>query len=591
MSGGAVRGGRRPEYGSDLIVDVLGSLGIEYAALNPGATFRGIHDSIVNYGGNTRPELLQCCHEEVAVALAHGYAKAAGKPMAAILHNVVGLQHASMAIFNAWCDRAPMLVMGGTGPMAVEQRRPWIDWIHTALVQGQAVRDFVKWDDQPASLASIPEAIIRGYRIAMTEPKGPVYLCFDAALQEMPLSEDVPVPEVARYAPPAPIAADAAALDEAAGLLRDAERPVIIAEYLGRAPAAVDALVGLAELLAAPVIDLYGHGRFNFPNTHPLDLTGAEKELLAAADVVLALDVVDLYGALARADRLTRRSEPVLPESAKVIHITMADVAIRSWVTAYQRLAPVDVPILADTAAALPVLMARLRTLGVDGEAAGRRPRAERLRARHEALRREARTACEESWNDRPIAPARLASEVWDVLRGEDWVLVNGTLDGWARSLWEWVHPHQYLGNSGGAGLGYGAGASIGAALAHRGTGRVCVDLQPDGDLLYTPSAIWTAAHHRIPVLFVVCNNRTYYNDENHQALVARARGRPVENRVVGIRIEDPPVDFAAMARAFGAYGVGPVEDPEQIAPALGGAMRAVKEGGRPAVVDVVIDR
>ena len=524
----------------------------------------------------------------MAVALAHGYAKAAGKPMAAILHNVVGLQHASMAIFNAWCDRAPMLVMGGTGPMAVEQRRPWIDWIHTALVQGQAVRDFVKWDDQPASLASIPEAIIRGYRIAMTEPKGPVYLCFDAALQEMPLSEDVPVPEVARYAPPAPIAADAAALDEAAGLLRDAERPVIIAEYLGRAPAAVDALVGLAELLAAPVIDLYGHGRFNFPNTHPLDLTGAEKELLAAADVVLALDVVDLYGALARADRLTRRSEPVLPESAKVIHITMADVAIRSWVTAYQRLAPVDVPILADTAAALT---ACLRALGADGEAAARRLRAERLRARHEALRREARTACEESWNDRPIAPARLASEVWDVLRGEDWVLVNGTLDGWARSLWEWVHPHQYLGNSGGAGLGYGAGASIGAALAHRGTGRVCVDLQPDGDLLYTPSAIWTAAHHRIPVLFVVCNNRTYYNDENHQALVARARGRPVENRVVGIRIEDPPVDFAAMARAFGAYGVGPVEDPEQIAPALGGAMRAVKEGGRPAVVDVVIDR
>ena len=591
MSGGAVRGGRRPEYGSDLIVDVLGSLGIEYAALNPGATFRGIHDSIVNYGGNTRPELLQCCHEEVAVALAHGYAKAAGKPMAAILHNVVGLQHASMAIFNAWCDRAPMLVLGGTGPMAVEQRRPWIDWIHTALVQGQAVRDFVKWDDQPASLASIPEAIIRGYRIAMTEPRGPVYLCFDAALQEMPLSEDVPVPDIARYAPPAPVQADAAVLNEAAGLLRNAERPVIIAEYLGRAPAAVEALVGLAELLAAPVIDLYGHGRFNFPSTHPLDLTGAEKELLATADVVLALDVVDLYGALARSDRLTRRSEPILPESAKVIHITMADVAIRSWVTAYQRLAPIDVPILADTAAALPALTACLRALGADGEAAARRLRAERLRARHEALRREAQTACEESWNARPIAPARLASEVWDLLRNEDWVLVNGTLDGWARSLWDWTRPHQYLGNSGGAGLGYGAGASIGAALAHRGTGRVCVDLQPDGDLLYTPSAIWTAVRHRIPLLFVVCNNRTYYNDEHHQALVAQARGRPVENRVVGIRIEDPPVDFAAMARAFGAYGDGPVEDPAQIAPALNRAIRAMKEGGGPAVVDVVIDR
>ncbi|MDR7523659.1 MAG: thiamine pyrophosphate-binding protein, partial [Armatimonadota bacterium] len=145
--------GGRPLYGSDLVVDVLRALGVEYAALNPGATFRGLHDSLVNYGGNRRPQIIQCCHEEIAVAVAHGYTKAAGRPMAAIVHDVVGLQHASMAIFNAWCDRVPLLVLGGTGPMAAEQRRPWIDWIHTALVQGQAVRDYVTWDDQPASLA------------------------------------------------------------------------------------------------------------------------------------------------------------------------------------------------------------------------------------------------------------------------------------------------------------------------------------------------------------------------------------------------------------------------------------------------------
>ncbi len=585
--GGAHDGGRGPEYGSDLIVGVLKALGIEYAALNPGATFRGLHDSLVNYGGNERPGIIQCCHEEIAVAVAHGYAKAAGKPMAAILHNIVGLQHATMAIFNAWCDRVPILLLGGTGPMAVEKRRPWIDWIHTALVQGQAVRDYVKWDDQPASLASIPEAMIRGYRIAVTEPQGPVYLCFDAELQEMALAGPVPVPSVARYAPPSPLQADAAALDAAAALLRGAARPVIIAEYLGRNAAAVGALVRLAELLAAPVIDLYGHGRFNFPNTHPLDLTGAEKELLASADVVLALDVQDLHGALARSDRLTRLSEPILPEPAKVIHITLSDLTIRSWATSYQRLAPTDVPILADTAVALPALLARLEGPAVD--AAGRRARYARLRAKHEALRREARTRCEASWNDRPIPPARLASEVWEVLHAEDWVLANGTLDEWTRALWEWTRPDQYLGYSGGAGLGYGAGASIGVALAHRGTGRVCVDLQPDGDLLYTPSAIWTAAHHRIPLLFVVCNNRSYFNDENHQALMARARHRPVENRVVGIRIEDPPVDFAGLARAFGAHGEGPVEDPELIGPALRQALRVVKEEQRPALVDVVI--
>jgi thiamine pyrophosphate-dependent acetolactate synthase large subunit-like protein len=575
------------EYGSDLIVDVLRALGIEHAALNPGATFRGLHDSLVNYGGNERPGIIQCCHEEIAVAVAHGYAKAAGKPMAAIVHNVVGLQHASMAIFNAWCDRVPVLVLGGTGPMAIEKRRPWIDWIHTALVQGQAVRDYVKWDDQPASLASIPEALIRGYRIATTEPKGPVYVCFDAELQETPLSETLPLPDVARHAPPSAVQADARALDAAAALLREAERPVIIAESVGRNAAAVDALVRLAECLAAPVIDLYQHGRFNFPNTHPLDLAGAEEELLTSADVVLALDVQDLHGVLARSDRLTRRSEPILPASAKVIHVTLSDLAIRSWVTSYQRLVPTDVPILADTAVALPALLSRLERPAADSP--GRRARHDRLRTKHDALRREARATCEESWNDRPIAPARLAAEVWEVLRSEDWVLANGTLDGWARSLWEWNRPDQYLGYSGGAGLGYGAGASIGAALAHRGTGRVCVDLQSDGDLLYTPSAIWTAAHHRLPVLFVVCNNRSYFNDEDHQALIARARRRPVENRVVGIRIENPPVDFAGMARAFGAHGEGPVEDPALIAPALARALRVVKEEQRPALVDVVI--
>ncbi len=583
---GKQRRGSGPAYGSDLIVDVLRDLGIEYAALNPGATFRGLHDSLVNYGGNERPGIIQCCHEEIAVAVAHGYAKAAGKPMAAIVHNVVGLQHASMAIFNAWCDRVPMLVLGGTGPMAVEKRRPWIDWIHTALVQGNQVRDYVKWDDQPASLPSVPEAIIRGHRIALTEPQGPVYLCFDAELQEMVLPEPIPIPDVTRYAPPSAVQADASALDRAASLLRAAERPVIIAQYLGRNPAAVADLVRLAERLAAPVIDLFEHGRFNFPSTHPLDLRGAEGELLASADVVLGLDVLDLHGALARADRLTRRSEPILPESAKVIHITLSELGVRSWVTSYQRLAPTDVPILADTAVALPALVA---LLSGQADSPIRRARAEQLRARHDALRRDARTACEESWNDRPIAPSRLASEVWDVLRGEDWVLANGTLDGWARTLWEWTRPDQYLGSSGGAGLGYSAGASIGVALAHRGTGRVCVDLQPDGDLLYTPSALWTAAHHRIPLLFVICNNRSYFNDENHQALVARARNRPVENRVVGIRIEDPAVDFAGMARAFGVHGEGPVEDPALIAPAVRRALRVVKEEQRPAVVDVVI--
>ncbi|MGH2374271.1 MAG: thiamine pyrophosphate-binding protein [bacterium] len=591
--GGASRLALRAAYGSDLIVDVLKALGIEYAALNPGATFRGLHDSIVNYGGNHTPELIQCAHEEIAVAIAHGYAKAAGKPMAAIVHDIVGLQHASMAIFNAWCDHVPMLVLGGTGPMAVEQRRPWIDWIHTALVQGQAVRDFVKWDDQPASLASIPESLLRAHRIAVTEPAGPVYVCFDAALQEMPVGEEIAVPPVGRYQPPTRLAADDGALEEAARLLARAEHPVIVAEYVGRNPGAVTALVELAEILAAPVIDLYGHGRFNFPNTHPLDLTGADAEMLVSADVILALDVMDLYGTLSRTDRTTRRAEPIVSTAAKVIHITLADLSTRSWVADYQRITSVDVPILADTSLALPALVERLRRELRDN-ASGRdtdtrRTQGEQLRAQHDTLRREARAEAERQWRDVPIAPARLAAEVWNAVKGEDWVLVHGVLDGWARRLWDWTRPDQYLGYSGGAGLGYGPGAALGAALAHRDDGRLCVALQPDGDLLYTPQALWTAAHHRIPILFVVCNNRTYGNDEVHQELIARARGRPVENRVIGIRLEDPPVDIADMARAFGMHGEGPITDPAAIGPALTQAVRLVKDQRVPALVDVVI--
>ena len=569
-------------------MDVLRGLGIEYAALNPGATFRGLHDSLVNYGRNVRPELIQCCHEEIAVAVAHGYAKAAGRPMAAIVHNVVGLQHASMAVFNAWCDQAPVLVLGGTGPMAADRRRPWIDWIHTALVQGQAVRDYVKWDDQPASVAAIPEALVRGYRIAVTEPQGPVYVCFDADLQELRLEAPPALPDFARFTPPSRMQADPAALDRAAALLRAAERPVIVAQYAGRTPASVAVLVRLAELLEAPVIDLCERGRFNFPNVHPLDLTHAGREGLATADVVLALDVVDLHGTFSRLNRLTRVSEPVLPETAKVIHITLAEAGIRSWVTHYQHLSPVDVPIMADTAVALPALLARLEEAS-PADTPARRKRAADLRRRHAALRQDARTRAEDEGDTRPIAPSRLAAEVWEALHAEDWVLANGDLDGWARDLWDWTRPHQFLGGSGGAGLGYGAGAAIGAALAHRGTGRVCVDLQADGDLLYTPSALWTAVHHRLPVLFVMCNNRSYFNDEHHQALIAEGRGRPVEHRVVGIRIEEPPVDFAAMARSFGVHGEGPIEDPAQIGVAVRRALRVVKNDGRPALVDVVL--
>jgi acetolactate synthase-1/2/3 large subunit len=576
-------------YGSDLVVDLLRAVGVEYVALNPGATYRGLHDSLVNYGGNRAPELILTTHEEIAVALAHGYAKAKGAPMAAIVHDIVGLQHASMAIFNAFCDQAPVLVLGATGPMDATRRRPWIDWIHTALVQGTQVRDYVKLDDQPASVAAIPEAFLRAWRIARTEPQGPVYLCLDAGLQEQRLERPVGVPDVARFGPARPPHPEPGAIDEAARRLVEARFPMILVESLGRRPGATESLCRLAERLAAPLIDLAGEsqGRPSVPASHPLDMSGARHEVVADADVVLALDVTSFLSALGETDRSTREVR-LLNENAWVIAISLDDYALRSWAHTFQSLVPVDQPIAADAVLALPALLAAVEDrLARDPQAAERRARGARIAARHAALRDEWRETAKLEASLRPLATSALAAAVWGVIEPEDWVLANGGARGWARRLWDW-RPERSYGGSGGAGLGYGLPAALGVALAHRGSGKLCVNLQADGDLLYVVSGFYTAAHHRLPLLTVMCNNRTYGNDEEHQDAVAKARGRPVENKVVGIRIDDPAPDFARIAQGFGLHAEGPIDRAEAVGPALRRALRVVKEEGRPALVDVI---
>ncbi len=578
---------RRAEYGSDLIVDVMKAYDMEYAALNPGATFRGLHDSIVNYGGNHTPQLILCCHEEIAVSVAHGYGKAKGRPMVAIVHDIVGLLHATMAVYLAWLDDAPVLVLGGTGPMAVEHRRPGIDWIHTALVQGDVVRDYVKWDDQPASHQSVVEAFVRGHRITMTDPRGPIYLCFDTDLQEGRLETPVPIPDVSRYGPGAPMQADPSALDTAARWLVEAEHPVVLADSVGRTPQAVVSLVELAELMALPVIDL--GSRFNFPNTHVLDATEGEAELLPQADLVLALDAYDLQDAVSTLDRTTREARSQLSTKARIVHISLRDLNVRSWAQEHGRLHPVDLAITADTALAIPALTARCRQAQEHDPTLRARcqQRFQRIERLHRTLRDRWRDAADRARNDRPISLPRMAMDLWDVVKDEDWVLVNRTLRDWTRRLWEWPLSAPYLGARRGGGVGFGISHSLGAALAY-GQTRLCIDLQPDGDLLYTPSALWTAAHHRIPLLIVMFNNRSYYNDEEHQILMAKARGRPVERAGIGLRMDAPPVDFAGLARSFGIYGEGPIEDPDALRPALERAVRHVKEAHTAALVDVV---
>jgi acetolactate synthase I/II/III large subunit len=351
------------QYVSDLIVYLLHELGVDYAILNPGATTRGLHEWLVTYGGNTAPGVIICCHEEVAVAMAEGYYLATGRPQVTLLHDIVGLQHASKAIYEAWLNNTPMLILGGTGPLDASHRRPWIDWIHTAQVQAQLVRDYVKWEDQPQGAVSVAESILRAYQIAMNDPKGPVYLCFDVELQESPLPADFELPDLTRYRPPSTPAGNAAAIAEVGQALLNAEWPVLVVEGLGKTPGGPEALQSLAALLGLPVLEQ--GSVFNLSNRHPLNLTGANAKMLKDADLVLTVDVRDIEAALKRPvsetgivpaglpmvpSGYTRRYESLTPAETRFIRISLADYGVKSWPSSYGRLAPADIASLGEAA-------------------------------------------------------------------------------------------------------------------------------------------------------------------------------------------------------------------------------------------------
>jgi acetolactate synthase I/II/III large subunit len=589
VTANGARGKRRSsaEFGSDVIVELLQDLGIEYIALNPGASYRGLHDSLVNFGISPAPQIVLCCHENIAVAVAGGYARVTGKPMAVGLHNVVGLQNGSMGIYCAYCDRAPMLVLGGTGPMDTTKRRPHIDWIHTALVQGNQVREYVKWDDQPASVDAVPESVLRAYRIAMTEPHGPVYLCFDTELQEQPVSNPPQIPDVERFAPALAPAANPKGLRRAAELLCGARWPVIIPDTTGRHHEALPALKELAELLGCAVVD---RGEFfNFPSNHSLDLTLVQEEAVGEADVLLALDVVDL-GGVTSAARDRGGDTSTLDTPAKVIHISLGDLLYSSWTGDYERLHPVDVSIAANTAEALPELVALCRAeLQSDPAAADR---IEQRRRRVEQMHDEARSkALEPLAGDadlRPISAYRLYSELWKLIKDRPWNLATATGRVPLRAMWDITEPDQRSEVGRGAGIGYEAAAALGTALAYKDTDRLCISIAGDGGFLMVPQLLWTAANSRIPILYVMFDNRSYYNDERHQELVARARGRSIENKGIGIRLEEPETDFAGLARSFGVRGFGPVSDPDELSKVLAEAIHVVRDERRPALVDVL---
>jgi benzoylformate decarboxylase/acetolactate synthase-1/2/3 large subunit len=585
-----------PEWGSDVMADSIRALGLRYLSLNPGSSYRGLHDSLVNYAGNEM-KMICCPHEKVAVALAHGYAKASGEPMGVILHDLVGLLHGAMGIYYAYIDRVPVIVLGGSGPAQHDRRRPNIDWIHSAEVQGNAVRDFTKWDHEPRSIPDVPATLARAHRVAMSEPRGPVYVALDAGLQETPLDEldkldgpggPVTRPDFSRLAVPAPLGPDPAALRELAARLVQARRPVIVPGYAGRDQRSFGILTELAELTGAGVDDT--GIRLNFPNRHRLCVTGTGA--LERADCVLFLDVKDMGKPTQRLDSTSRTITSRLRPGTVVLDLGFNDLGLSSWSEDYAALAETDLQVTADTAVALPMLLDLCRDL-VAADTPDRRAERDAYAAELGRLHDErwaawAATAAEEA-DLSPVATSRLAAEVWDVVSGHDWVLTAGTAAGWAPRLWDFDAPYRHPGRS--LGTATQIGISLGVALAHKGTGRLVVDLQPDGDLMFDAGALWVASYYRLPLLVVMFNNRAYYNDWEHQERLARQRNTPVERAYIGMEIDRPAPDFATLARSFSWYAEGPIDDPGQVNAAVRRAADHVLQTGTPALVDVVCRR
>jgi acetolactate synthase-1/2/3 large subunit len=558
--------------GSDFMLDVLKNLDLDYVAVNPGSSFEGLHESIINYGGNSKPELLTVLHEEAGAAISHGYAKAAGKPMMTLMHGTVGLLHASMGMFQAWADRVPIfaVVAHSRDPSSVVNRP------HSAQDMGALVRDFVKWDDETTTLERFGTSAMRAYSLGTTPPMGPTLLVVDSELQEMnvPDRASLHVPKLHKPAPPQ---GDSGAVRQAAEWLVAAERPLIRSGKLARTPAGWDLLVELAELLQAPV-DVGNYASWqDFPSWHALYGNGGPDY---RPDLILGLEINDMGGEVRR----------MSASGGRTISICAEYLFQGTNIHDFGTYSEVDLPIGADGEATLPSLIEEVRKLVTRDKQRNFTARREFIADAHKKVREQELAEARYGWNSNPISVPRMVAELGRQVQNDDWAIVSGHqfTGTWQRRLMNHDKHYRYNGDCGGFGIGYDTPASVGGALAHREHGRLPIAIVGDGDFNFVGAgAIWTAAHHKIPLLTVVHNNRAYHAEVMLVQRVAGRRGRGTDNIHIGNVISDPNPDYAKIAQGYGVYAEGPISDPKELAPAFERALARVR-AGEPALVDVI---
>ena len=576
--------------GSDFMVDVIKKLDIKYAPSNCASSFRAIHESLINYGGNKMPEYLTVSHEESGVGMAHGYFKITGKPLMTLCHGTVGLQHATMAIYNAWCDRVPVIIIGGND-LDAAHRPPGVPTFHSAQDINAIVRDYTKWDDTPVGLQHFAQSFVRAYKISMTPPYGPVAISLDAGLQQEPMKENGEKLYIPRYVPSSPPQGDSGAVKEAARLLANAQNPVIVADRAARTENGIRLLVQLAEALQAPVVDQ--GGRMNFPKTHYLS---RPPTAVNNADVILGLELSDFWATVnAYIDNgehgIGINTSRIKPDT-KLISINSSELLTKANYQDFQRFQSVDVSMPADAEATLPALIEAVRAAIPSDRKAAIEKRGEAAKKAYADAKERTKQAAALAWDASPISTARLVMETYAQIKDLDWSLVasSGNVSNWHQRLWPMEKHYHWLGASGGYGVGYGAPASVGAALGNRDLGRFSVSIQSDGDLMYAPGVLWTAAKHKIPLLAVMHNNRGYHQEVMHVQRLSNFRNRVAslggDMGPIGTSIENPDIEYHKLAESMGWWAKGPIKDPAQLGPAIKEAV-AVVRSGQPALINV----
>jgi thiamine pyrophosphate-dependent acetolactate synthase large subunit-like protein len=563
---------KRP--GSDLMVETLKRMGVEFVTSNNGSSFEALQESIVNYGSppNVMPEFITCLHEETAVDMGSGYAKATGKPLVALLHGTLGLQHASMALYQAYYGGVPMILLIGRDKGFIQA--------HTADDMAAMTRGFTKWDAQPKTLPEAIDALQEAYRQATTVPTGPVVVILDTEIQK----EEAGSLQIPPFRPAVNPSIDQATADKLAARLLAAKAPRLAVGHF-RTPEGVKLAVQLAELLGASTSTQATVGPMSFPNRHPLCGPGAGE-----ADFTLGLESKEADAAIVGPDIgatvATRDKSGIGFGGLVAAQPVRADLPQRRGKVASE-IYPVDAE------ASLPLLIAAVKK----GQAAAHKKAAADRAAAHAPANKAAAAAVidkafatkKTGWDQSPVSLFRIYAELWPLLEDEDWCLASPTAfsGGHHAALWAHNQPYSYLGPQPAGGIGYGAGACGGAGLAARGKGRFVVNIQTDGDMNFTPGVLWTEAHHRLPVLSIMHNNRAWHQELMFLEFMAGARGRGTERASIGSTLRDPFIQYAKMAEAYGVKGEGPIEDPTLLTAAFKRGIAAVKSG-QPYMIDVV---